>query len=187
MIIKAFLAGFSALLLFTAFGGSQPYVPAQGFFVGTFVFFVAALSVLLTYFVFFYRQKDKTWKYGWKLIRKERHKFKASSIISLPTAIVLLGYFLTMPAEVALGVGANILNEKRIVQYGKCITSYQNRLRGPVSEIELEGKEMIKLYGFDYLCGNRVGAPIQNAMSNVQLTGRQSWIGVWIDHIAPIR
>jgi hypothetical protein len=184
-------AGGFFLFCLVAFGGRRPYVPNNDLWAPIFVTYFVLLLCLLAYVLFGYRQSDPRYKYGWKRAQKEwllgRKMPAVQAVLALPVAAAVLAWFLLMPTEVVLGAVAQAIAAPTERLSATCLTSYRNKLRGPVNELKIGSQMEIKLFGYDYLCGNRVGAPIPNAVHEVVLVARSSALGLWVTRVEFVR
>lgn len=186
--------GLAGLLLVSlvVFGGRRPFIPNEALWTPFFcAYFFLSLS-FLAYVLLGYRQSDPGYPYGWKAARKDwrsgRRAPAVNAVIALPVMAAPVAWFLLMPTEVALGAVAQALESAPTQRLSAtCQASYGNRLRGPVNELLVEGQRKVKLFGYGYLCGNRVGAPIPNAVHDIVLTARASALGLWVTNVEPAR
>lgn len=186
------MSGIAGLVVFSiASGGRRPFVPNDALWAPLFWVYFFLLICLLSYVLFGYRQCDSLYPYGWKALRKQWHlgrKLPAvGAVAAIPAMAAPLAWFLLMPTEVALGIAAEAVGTRTERLSATCTTSYRNRMRGPVNELLIEGQREIKLFGFDYLCGNRVGAPVPDQVRDVVLVTRPSQLGLWVTHVEPAR
>jgi hypothetical protein len=84
---------------------------------------------------------------------------------------------------VALAPYAKAANVTQSRLAATCTKSYRLKYRGPVSEITLDGGNTIELYGFDYLCGNRLGNAIPNSVYRLYLIAKVTPVWMWVERL----
>lgn len=163
-------------------GGSQPYIPAENLTLTLYCIYFGLVFLFCLYVLFFYRQKDPTYKYGWKRTRlmgglKGRLQGVLVVLCMLPMAAVT-GYLLMFPTEVALAYAARVWQSPIQTVAGICESSYRYKYRGPGNEIKLLDGRSVRLYGYPMICG-------QQLRGNVVLIVRATPIGMWVTRVDP--
>jgi hypothetical protein len=178
--VKWFCASAACIPLALLIGGSQPFILDSTFNLALyFVFFGAALLFCL-YVLFLYRQKDPTYKFGWKLVRLKGRTHGVLAVLCMFPMAAMTGYLLLFPTEIALAYVARAWDSPMRTVSGVCESSYRYKLRGPGNEIKLLDGRTVRLYGYPMICGEQL-------TGSVVLTVRASPIGMWVTRVDPAR
>ena len=159
-------------------GGSQPYIPDRTLNLTLYFIYFGLVFLFCLYVLFCYRQKDPTYKYGWKLARLKGRIHGYLAVLCMFPMSAMAGYLLLFPTEIALAYVARVWESPMQTVSGVCESSYRYKLRGPGNEIKLLDGRTVRLYGYPMICG-------QQLTGIVVLTVRSSLIGMWVTRVDP--
>lgn len=161
-------------------GGRQPFLPDGMLLIGLFAAYCCLAAVFCGYVLFFYRQSDPTYPYGWKRVRSKGRLSGVYAVAAIFPMAGVASWLFLMATEVTLGAVAGSLDGPDIRVAAKCVSSYRNKLRGPGNQITLASGKTVWLYGFPRLCGNQM-------MGDVVLVARSSILGLWVNRVEDAR